>query len=121
MLAVNPNFCKLLRMGLEKDLPAAERLVACLRPFWSNWSTRTCRRKRFRSTWTISGHWARKIIRDLNQDPSLRRKDIESILDNRIDEEGGPLVYAMESEEPLQRSLDSTCRRLYHFRSHSTR
>jgi len=52
--------------------------------------------------WALGG----EIIRDLNQDPSLRRKD-KSILDNRIDEEGGPLVYAMESEEPLQRSLDS--------------
>ena len=32
--------------------------------------------------------------------------------DRWIDEEGGPLVYALESEEMQQRSLDSTCRKL---------
>lgn len=31
-----------------------------------------------------------EIIRDLNETPSLRRKTIEQILDDRIDEEGGP-------------------------------
>jgi hypothetical protein len=44
------------------------------------------------------------------------RRPIERILDDRIDDEGGPLVYAMESEELLQRSFDSTCRRLHRFR-----
>ena len=62
-----------------------------------------------------------EIIRDLNEDPCLRRKRIEQILDGRIDEEGGPLVYALESEEVLQRSLDSTCRKLYHFLRQSPR
>ena len=42
---------------------------------------------------------------------------MEQILDDRIDEEGGPLVYAMESEEAQQRSLDSTCKKLYRFRN----
>jgi hypothetical protein len=54
-------------------------------------------------------------MRDMNETPSLRSKSIDEILDDRIDDEGGPLVYALESEESLQRSLDSTCRRLYLF------
>lgn len=47
----------------------------------------------------------------MNENPSLRRKSIERILDDRIDDEGGPLVYAMESEELMQRSFDATCRK----------
>jgi hypothetical protein len=35
---------------------------------------------------------------------------MEQILRDRINEEGGPLVYAMETEEEQQRSFDSTAR-----------
>jgi hypothetical protein len=62
-----------------------------------------------------------EIIRDLNESPSLRRKSIEQILEDLIDDEGGPLVYALESEESLQRSFDSTCRKLHRFLSRSPR
>jgi hypothetical protein len=51
----------------------------------------------------------------------LRRKSIEQILDDGIDDEGGPLVYALESEEPLQCSLDFTCRKLRRFLSQQPR
>jgi hypothetical protein len=51
----------------------------------------------------------------------LRRKSIEQILSDRIDDEGGPLIYAMESEEDQQRSFDSTCKKLYRFLSQSPR
>ena len=103
------------RMGWEKDLPPGERLVACLRPFLeelvvSDLSPKTIQ-KHVDNLWTLGG----EIIRHLNENPSLRRKPIKQILDDRIDDEGGPLVYAMESEEPLQRSFDSTCRKLHHF------
>ena len=76
---------------------------------------------------TIQKHvdnlWAlgREIIRDLNEDPSLRREPIEEILADRINEEGGSLVYALESEEDQQRSLDSTCKRLHRFLSRASR
>jgi hypothetical protein len=108
-------------MGTEKDLPPGEKLVACFRPFLehlagSGLSPKTIQ-KHVDNLWSLGG----EIIRDLNEDPSLRRKSIEQILTNRIDDEGGPLVYAMESEEPLQRSLDSTCRKLYRFLSQSPR
>jgi hypothetical protein len=46
---------------------------------------------------------------------------MEQILDDRIDDEGGPLVYATESEEQQQRSFDSTCKKLYRFLRTGTR
>jgi hypothetical protein len=108
-------------MGWEKDLPPGEQLVACFRPFLedlvtSDLSPKTIQ-KHVDNLWTLGG----EIIRDLHDNPSLRRKSIAKILDDRIDEEGGPLVYALESEEPLQRFFDSTCRKLNRFLSQSTR
>src|SRR5947208_1572643 len=67
-------------MGWEKDLPAGERLVACFGPFLeqlvhSDLSPKTIQ-KHVDNLWALGG----EIIRDLNQDPSLRKKDIEKIL-----------------------------------------
>lgn len=106
-------------MGLEKDVPPGEDLVACFRPFLeglvaSDLSPKTVQ-KHVDNLWALGG----ELIRDLHADPSLRRKGMEQILDNRIDEEGGPLVYAMESEEDQQRSFDSTCKKLHRFRTRS--
>jgi hypothetical protein len=101
--------------GRGKDIPPGEKLVACFRPFLdalaaSELSPKTIQ-KHVDNLWALGG----EIIRNLNETPSLRRKSIEHILDDRIDDEGGPLVYALESEEMLQRSLDYTCRKLYLF------
>jgi hypothetical protein len=108
-------------MGMEKDLPPGEKLVACFQPFLeglvaSDLSPKTIQ-KHVDNLWALGG----EIIRDLHEDPSLRRKSIKQILADRIDDEGGPLVYAMESEEDQQRSFDSTCRKLHRFFSHSSR
>jgi hypothetical protein len=108
-------------MGWEKDLPPGEKLVACFRPFLeelvaSDLASKTIQRH-VDNIWALGG----EIIRNLNENPSLRRKPIDQILADQIDEEGGPLVYAMESEESLQRSLDSTCRKLHRFLSQSSR
>jgi hypothetical protein len=108
-------------MGWEKDLPPGEKLVAHLRPFLealvvSDLSPKTIQRH-VDNLWALGG----EIIRDLNENPSLRKKSIKQILEDRIDDEGGPLVYAMESEEPLQRSFDSTCRKLHRFLNQSSR
>jgi len=108
-------------MGMEKDLPPGEKLVACFRPFLeelvtSDLSPRTIQ-KHVDNLWMLGG----EIIRDLHENSSLRRKPIEQILADRIDEEGGPLVYAMESEEGQQRSFDSTCKKLNRFLRQSSR
>ena len=58
-------------MGLEKDLPPGEQLVACFRPFleWlvaSDLSPKTIQ-KHVDNLWALGG----EIIRDLHEDPSL--------------------------------------------------
>ena len=108
-------------MGVEKDLPPGEKLVACFRPFLeglvaSDLSPKTIQ-KHVDNLWALGG----EIIRDLHANPSLRRKSIEQILGDRIDDEGGSLLYAMESEEDQQRSFDATCKKLYRFLSQSPR
>ena len=107
-------------MGWEKDLPPGEQLVACFRPFLedlaaSDLSPKTIQ-KHVDNLWALGG----EIIRDLNETPSLRRKTIKQLLDDRIDDDGGPLLYGVNSEEQ-QRSFDSTCRKLYRFLSQPTR
>ena len=103
-------------MGLEEDLPPGEQLVACFRPFLeellaSDLSPKTIQ-KHVDNLWALG----REIIRDLNETPSLRKKNIKQILAHEIDDEGGPLLYGADSEE-RQRSLDSTCRKLHRFLS----
>jgi hypothetical protein len=107
-------------MGWEKDLPPGEGLVACFRPFlehlvFSDLSPQTIQ-KHVDNVWALGG----EIIRDLTENPSLRKKNIEWILADAIDDEGGPLLSGAASEEQ-QRSFDSTCRRLRRFLTESTR
>jgi len=101
-------------MVWEKDLPPGQQLVSCFRPFLehlvlSDLSPKTIQ-KHVDNIWALGG----EIIRDLNENPSLRRKNVERILADAIDEEGGPLLSGSASEEQ-QRSFDSTCRKLYQF------
>jgi hypothetical protein len=100
-------------MGWEKDLPPGERLVACFRPFLKHLAssdlTPKTIRKHIDNLWLLGG----KIIRDLNENPFLRKKNVEQVLYDVIDDEGGPLIHHGESE--LQRSFDSTCRKFRRF------
>jgi hypothetical protein len=100
-------------MGLEKDLPPGEQLLACFRPFIehlasSSLSPKTIR-KHVDNLWMLGG----EIIRDLHYDPSLRKMAADRLLRNVIHEDGGPLVHNGSEEE--QRSFDSTCRKLHRF------
>jgi len=102
-------------MGLEKDLPPGEQLVACLRPFIEHLVRSTLSRKTIRrhvdNLWLLGG----EIIRDLHQDPSLRKVAAECLLREAIHEDGGPLVHNGSEEE--QRSFASPCRKLHRFLS----
>lgn len=60
-----------------------------------------------------------EIIRDLNEDPSLRKVAAERLLRNVIHEDGGPLIHNGSEEE--QRSFDSTCRKLHRFLTQAQR
>lgn len=104
-------------MGWEKDVPPGEKLVACFRPFLkylvasTGLSSKTIQ-KHVDNLWVLGG----EIIRDLNDNPSLRKKTIEQVLFDVIDDDGGPLIYGVTSEQQ-QRSFDSTCRKLHRFLS----
>jgi hypothetical protein len=101
-------------MGLEKDLPRGEQLVACFRPFLeslaaSDLSPKTIQ-KHVDNMWVLGG----EFIRDLNDDQALRKGPVEQHLFKMI-EEGGPLLY--HGGEDQQRSFDSTCRKFRRFLS----
>jgi hypothetical protein len=100
-------------MGVEEDLPVGEALLDHFRPFLqhlasSGLSPKTIRRH-VDNLWMLGG----EIIRELNDDPSLRKLTTNSLLSQGIDQDGGPLLYSGSEEE--QRSFDSTCRKLYRF------
>jgi len=104
-------------MGLEKDLPPGEALLVCLRPFIeylasSGLSPKTIRRH-VDNLWLLGG----EIIRDLHEDPSLRKVAVERLLRDVIDQDGGPLIHNGSEDE--QRSFDSTCRKLHRFLTQS--
>ena len=106
-------------MGLEKDLPPGEELVANLRPFIEHLASSSLSPKTIRrhvdNLWMLGG----EIIRDLNYDPYLRKMAADRLLRNVIHEDGGPLIHNGSEEE--QRSFDSTCRKLHRFLSQPQR
>ena len=106
-------------MGLEKDLPPGEQLIALFRPFLeylaaSDRSPKTIQ-KHVDNVWVLGG----EFIRDLNYDPSLREKPVDVVLRRMIEFDGGPLLYHGGEDE--QRSFDSTCRKLRRFLTETAR
>jgi hypothetical protein len=100
-------------MGLEKDLPPGEQLLVCLRPFLehlasSSLSPKTIR-KHVDNLWMLGG----EIIRDLHEDPSLRKVAVDRLLRDVIHADGGPFIHNGSEDE--QRSFDSTCRKFHRF------
>src|SRR6202521_4550788 len=80
-------------MGLEKDLPPGEQLLACFRPFIEHLASSTLSPKTIRkhvdNLWMLGG----EIIRDLNYTPSLRKVAAERLLRNVVHVDGGPLIH----------------------------
>jgi hypothetical protein len=102
-------------MGVEKDLPPGEQLLACFRPFIehlasSSLSPKTIR-KHVDNLWLLGG----EIIRDLNDDPALRKVTADRLLRDAVHVDGGPLIHNGSEEE--QRSFGSTCRKFHRFLS----
>jgi hypothetical protein len=99
-------------MGLETDLPPGEQLLALFRPFLeslaaSDLSPKTIQ-KHVDNMWALGG----EFIRNLNDDPPLRKRPVAQHLLKMI-EYGGPLLYL--GGEDQQRSFDSTCRKFRRF------
>ena len=59
--------------------------------------------------WLLGG----EIIRDVNENPSLRKVSAETLVRNVIREDGGPLIHNGWEDE--QRTFDSTCRKFHRF------
>lgn len=99
-------------MGLEKDLLPGEQLVKLFRPFLVNLSASTLSPKTIQkhvdNLWALGG----ELIRDLHNDPSLRRRPVDQVL-SRMIEFGGPLLH--DGSDDQQKSFDSTCRKLRRF------
>jgi hypothetical protein len=117
-LSALPTFCQDLDTwarswrGDDDDVAPGQRIVEYFRPFLlhlaaSNLSQKTIR-KHVDNLWMLGG----EIIRDLNQNPKLRKKPVEEVVYAAIEGEG-PLLY--HGDEEQQRSLDSTCRKFRRF------
>ena len=106
-------------MGEEKDLPAGRKLVECFTPFLlelaaSGLSKKTIQRH-VDNLWILGG----EIIRDLNEDPSLRKVAAARLITKVIHQHGGPRIHNGWEDE--QRSFDSTCRNFHRFLTHPRR
>jgi hypothetical protein len=105
-------------MGLDKDLPPGEQLLALFRPFLENLAASDLSPKTIQkhvdNMWALGG----EFIRDLHSDSSLRKKPVDRVL-LRMIEYGGPLLY--HGGEDQQRSFDSTCRKFHRFLTETDR
>jgi hypothetical protein len=105
-------------MGLEKDLPPGEQLLALFRPFLAFLATSALTPKTIQkhvdNMWALGG----EFIRDLHNDPSLRKKPVDRVLLQMI-EYGGPLLH--HGSEDAQISFDSTCRKFRRFLTETAR
>jgi hypothetical protein len=106
-------------MGEEKDLPPGRRLVEYFLPFLlhlagSGLSKRTIQ-NHVDNMWLLGG----EIIRDVNEEPRLRKVAAAQLVSNVIHEDGGPLIHNGWEDE--QRSFDSTCRKFHRFLTQSQR
>jgi hypothetical protein len=100
------------------DLIPGEKMVALFKPFLLHLLRQGLTRKTLNlhrdNLWMLGG----EIIRDLNETPKLRRRPIEALVSEAIEDGEGPLIYSCTSEQQ-QDSLDSTCRKLHRFLSDS--
>src|SRR5664279_4573428 len=73
-------------MGVEEDLPAGRGLVACFMPFLVHLAGSSLSKKTIQNhvdnMWVLGG----EIIRDLNEDPSLRKVTAEQLICNVVHE-----------------------------------
>jgi hypothetical protein len=100
-------------MGEEADLPAGRNLVEHFTPFLldlaaSGLSKKTIQRH-VDNLWLLGG----EIIRDVNEEPPLRKVSAEQLVRDVVHEDGGPLIH--NGSEDAQRFFDSTCRKFHRF------
>ena len=100
--------------GEERDVIPGASIVAVFTPFLMDLLAQGLSRKTRNlhrdNLWLLGG----EIIRDINNTPKLRKRAVEELIREAIDEEGGPLLHGYSSEQE-QRSFDSTCKKLNRF------
>jgi hypothetical protein len=101
--------------GVRADIALGQRLVEKMRPFIIHLLDQGLSRKTVRrhldNLWCIGG----EIIRDVNYDDSLRRKQPGELLLRSIELGQAPLLN--DFDETQQRSCDATARKLLRFLS----
>jgi hypothetical protein len=98
----------------ERDAAPGRAMVECFKPFLRHLlnlelSGKTLRQHRD-NLWLLGG----ELIRHLHASPRLRRRPIEQVVLQVLDDEGGPLI-SYGATEQQQRSFDATCCRFYRF------
>lgn len=100
-------------MGEEKDLPPGRKLVEYFMPFLLHLAGSGLSKRAIQNhvdnMWLLGG----EIIRDVNENPSLRKVATEKLVRAVIHQDGGPLIHNGSEDE--QRTFDSTCRKFYRF------
>ena len=88
-------------------------MVECFKPFLRHLLSAGLSRKTLRihrdNLWLLGG----EIICDLHETPRLRKRPIDQVVLEALDDEGGPLIS--RASEDQQRSFDATCRKFYRF------
>src|SRR5256885_6101175 len=98
--------------GAGKRSAAGRATARLVRPFLEHLAASKLSSKTIQmhvdNMWALGG----EFIRDLNDNPALRKKAVELVLADMI-AYGGPLLY--HGGEDQQRSFDSTCRKFRRF------
>ena len=99
----------------ERDVVPGRQMVECFKPFLRHLlsgelSRKTLRRHRD-NLWLLGG----ALIRDLHESPRLRKRPIDQVVLQSLDEEGGSLISHAAADDDQQRSFDATCRKFYRF------
>jgi len=100
--------------GFPEDVVYGRGLVEEIRPFIEHLIGSGLNRKTIKrhidNLWLLGG----ELIRDLNDDDSLRRKSALDLIRDNVGEDGGPYCRHLDTEEEM-RSFDATCRKFYKF------
>ena len=98
----------------ERDVSPGRQMVECFKPFLHHLLSLGLSRKTLRqhrdNLWLLGG----ELIRDLHESPRLRKRSIDQVVLQALDDEGGPLICHGAAEHQ-QRSFDATCRKFYRF------
>jgi hypothetical protein len=101
------------------DLAPGAAIVATFTPFLLDLLRRRVSKTTFNrdrdNLWLVGG----EIIRRRHDDLELKRLPIDKLIQQLIEEDGGPLIWPRVSENK-QNAIDATCRKLYRFLNQST-